>query len=199
MEIQKYIQAITDVAIANEAKLNALDAAIGDGDFGSNAVRGFKSIAEHIDAFTAESSIEADLLMCGKQLMSQIGGSSGLLMGAAFIAMATSLKGKTSFSNQDIANALQNACNRISQLGKAKVGEKTMLDALTPVVAALQNTQTTNLDFASAAKAAMTGAQSTVDMQPFKGRASYLGERAIGHMDAGAFFVALIFQRLNEI
>jgi dihydroxyacetone kinase-like protein len=199
MKIQQYIQAIADVAITNEAKLNALDAAIGDGDFGSNAVRGFKSIIEYIDVFTPESSIEMDLAMCGKQLMSQIGGSSGLLMGAAFIAVATVLKGKTAFTNQDIANALQNACNRISQLGKAKVGEKTMLDALTPAVVALQNTQTTNLDFKLAAQAAMQGAQSTVDMQPLKGIASYLGERALGHMDAGAYFIALVFQRLSEI
>jgi dihydroxyacetone kinase-like protein len=149
MEITKYIKAIYDELSINQNKLNELDAAIGDGDHGTNIVRGFKFILEQAPNFTKDSPIEKDLMICGQQLMSKIGGSSGLLMGSAFLAIATALKGKTQITNQDIADGLQKAYDRISQLGKAKVGEKTMLDALYPAIGALRATSK-NLDFSQA-------------------------------------------------
>jgi dihydroxyacetone kinase-like protein len=198
MEITKYIQTITSELINNESKLNALDAAIGDGDHGSNVVRGFKAILEQSTQFTKESLIEKDLMLCAQQLMSKIGGSSGPLLGSAFMALAISLKSKTTFTNKDLAMGLQAAFDRISQLGKSKVGEKTMLDALEPTIAAINNTSG-NLDFSQAALAASKGAEATIPMLATKGRASYLGERSIGHMDPGACSISLIFKALNEV
>jgi dihydroxyacetone kinase-like protein len=198
MEITQYIKSIVDTLTNNEAKLNDLDAAIGDGDHGSNVVRGFKAILEQSNAFTKESLIEKDLMVCAQQLMSKIGGSSGPLLGSAFMALSVSLKGKTTFSNLDIANGLQAAFDRISQLGKSKTGEKTMLDALYPTIEAMKNTNAP-LDFSQAAQAAKKGADATIPMLATKGRASYLGERSINHMDPGACSIALIFEAISKV
>jgi dihydroxyacetone kinase-like protein len=198
MEITKYIQSIVNVLSANEAQLNNLDAAIGDGDHGSNVVRGFKAILEQEHSFTKESLIEKDLMICAQQLMAKIGGSSGPLLGSAFMALSLAFKGKTTFSNQDIAQGLQMAFDRISQLGKSKISEKTMLDALYPAITAMQNTSKL-LDFSQAAEAAKKGADATIPMLATKGRASYLGERSIGHMDPGACSIALIFSALTKL
>jgi dihydroxyacetone kinase-like protein len=146
MEITKYIKAITDELIINQNKLNDLDTAIGDGDHGSNVVRGFKAILEQTNSFTNESLLEKDFMVCAQQLMSKIGGSSGPLLGSAFMALAVAFKGKTQVTNQDIADGLQKAYDRISQLGKSKLGEKTMLDAIYPTIAAMKET-TDYLDF----------------------------------------------------
>ncbi|MDR0740057.1 MAG: dihydroxyacetone kinase subunit L [Mycoplasmataceae bacterium] len=198
MEITKYIQSITNELINNESKLNALDTAIGDGDHGSNVVRGFKAILEQSSQFTKESLIEKDLMTCAQQLMSKIGGSSGPLLGSAFMALAISFKSKTTFTNKDLALGIQAAFDRISQLGKSKLGEKTMLDAIHPTIDAFNNSNSNSLDFAQAATAANKGAEATIPMLAMKGRASYLGERSIGHMDPGAYSVALIFKALSE-
>ncbi|MDR0675224.1 MAG: dihydroxyacetone kinase subunit L [Mycoplasmataceae bacterium] len=198
MLITKYIQSIVNVLSANENKLNELDAAIGDGDHGSNVLRGFKAILEQEHSFTSESLIEKDLMLCAQQLMSKIGGSSGPLLGSAFMALAVAFKGKNTFTNQDIAQGLQMAFDRVSQLGKSQIGEKTMLDALYPTIATIKNTPTL-LDFTQAAFAANKGANDTIPMLAKKGRASYLGERSIGHMDPGACSIALIFSALTKV
>jgi dihydroxyacetone kinase-like protein len=198
MEITKYIQSIVDTLVANEAKLNDLDAEIGDGDHGSNIVRGFKAVLSQASSFTKESPIEKDLMTCAQQLMSKIGGSSGPLLGSAFMALATAFKGKITINNQDVANGLEMAFNRISQLGKSKVGEKTMLDALFPTISAMKNTNG-QLDFSQAALVAQQAAEATIPMLATKGRASYLGERSIGHMDPGACSISLIFLALTKV
>ncbi|MDR2369398.1 MAG: dihydroxyacetone kinase subunit L [Mycoplasmataceae bacterium] len=198
MEITKYMQSIINTLSANESKLNDLDAAIGDGDHGSNILRGFKAVLEQSHNFTKESLIEKDLMLCAQQLMSKIGGSSGPLLGSAFMALSVALKNKTIFTNQDIAQGLQMAFDRISQLGKSKIGEKTMLDAIYPAIKAMDVTQD-KLDFTAAARAADDGAIATIPMLATKGRASYLGERSIGHMDPGAYSVALIFSALTKV
>ncbi|MDR1234472.1 MAG: dihydroxyacetone kinase subunit L [Mycoplasmataceae bacterium] len=198
MQITKYIQSISAELTAHESELNNLDAAIGDGDHGSNVVRGFKAILDQSSQFTNDSLIEKDLMLCAQQLMAKIGGSSGPLLGSAFMALAVSLKGKTTFTNQDIALGLQAAFDRISQLGKSRVGEKTMLDALAPSIEAMKNT-TGSLNFSNAYQAAKKGAESTISLLATKGRASYLGERSIGHMDPGACSMSLIFEALTKV
>ncbi|MDR3257462.1 MAG: dihydroxyacetone kinase subunit L [Mycoplasmataceae bacterium] len=198
MKLTKYIQSIVNILQQNESRLNDLDAAIGDGDHGSNVVRGFKAILEQTNQFTESSLIEKDLMVCAQQLMSKIGGSSGPLLGSAFMALSISFKGKNTFTNQDIANGLQLALDRISQLGKSTVGEKTMLDALSPAIQAMKNA-TGDLNFKPAAIAAQQGAEATIPLKATKGRASYLGERSIGHMDPGACSIALIFEGLCNV
>jgi dihydroxyacetone kinase phosphotransfer subunit len=111
------------------------------------------------------------------------------------MALSISFKGKTTFTNQDIASGLQAALDRVSQLGKSTVGEKTMLDALSPTIQAMNNT-VGDLNFKQAAAAAMQGAEATILLKATKGRASYLGERSINHMDPGAYSIALIFEGL---
>jgi dihydroxyacetone kinase-like protein len=199
MLITKYLQTIANDLVINENKLNKLDAALGDGDYGSNVVKGFKYILQQSNSFTDTSSLQDDLTICAKQFMDKVGGSSGFLTGVAFMAMAQTFKNKTQVTNQDVAEAIQAACDRISQMGKTKLGEKTMLDALYPTINAMQSTAGQDLNFAKAAKAAYEGAQATMNMKATKGRASYLGERSIGHMDAGACAIAIIFKSLTKI
>jgi dihydroxyacetone kinase-like protein len=134
-------------------------------------------------------------MVCATQLMSKIGGSSGPLLGSAFMAIAMTVKGKTTFNNKDIGEALMAAVTKIQILGKSHAGEKTMLDALIPAAQACQESPTV-LDFNIAYEAAKRGANATIEMLATKGRASYLGERSIGHMDPGAYSISLIFKGL---
>lgn len=196
-ETLKYIQSISDELIANESKLNQLDAAIGDGDHGSNVVRGFKAILAQSSQFTTNSTLDKDLMVCAQQLMSKIGGSSGPLLGSAFLALSMSFKNKTSITKQDVIDALTKAFEKICQLGQSKIGEATMLDALYPAIEALK--QSSSLDFKVAADAAQKGADNTIQMRATKGRASYLGERSVGHMDPGACSSALMFKAISNI
>lgn len=193
-EILKYIKSITNELEANENHLNQLDAAIGDGDHGSNVVRGFKAILSQSNLFTSSSTLDKDLMVCAQQLMSKIGGSSGPLLGSAFMGLSLSFKNKTAFNKQDIVEGLTKAFEKISQLGKSKVGEATMLDALFPAIEVLK--QSSSLDFKDAYLAAQKGAETTIPLIATKGRASYLGDRTIGHMDPGAYSIALIFKGL---
>ncbi|GHU48097.1 hypothetical protein FACS1894218_4060 [Bacilli bacterium] len=130
MNISNYIQAILNELQQHENELNELDQAIGDGDHGSNVVRGFKGVADQSSQFTDATPIEKDLMTIAQQLMSKIGGSSGPLLGTAFMALSSTLKGKATFSGDDLSLALKAAFDHISALGKSKIGEATMLDAL---------------------------------------------------------------------
>jgi dihydroxyacetone kinase-like protein len=193
--IISYLENIFHELDSNKDQLNALDAAIGDGDHGSNVVRGFQAILTQTTLFTSETTLDKDLMICATQLMSKIGGSSGPLLGSAFMAISMAVKGKTTFTNQDIGDALMAAVNKIQILGKSHAGEKTMLDALIPAAKACQEGPAT-LDFNIAYEAAKQGANATIGMLATKGRASYLGERSIGHMDPGACSISLIFKGL---
>jgi dihydroxyacetone kinase-like protein len=197
MNITKYLQNILSELQANKDKLNELDAAIGDGDHGSNVVRGFEAVLAQASQFTETSPIEKDLMVCAQQLMSKIGGSSGPLLGSAFMALSMSLKGKTSFTNAEFGAALSAAADKIGMLGKSHAGEKTMLDALIPAADAMKNSSAP-LDFSIAYTAAQKGAEDTIPLLATKGRASYLGERSRGHMDPGACSIALIFKGLTK-
>jgi dihydroxyacetone kinase-like protein len=197
MNITKYLQNVLSELQTNKDKLNELDAAIGDGDHGSNVVRGFEAVLAQASQFTESSPIEKDLMVCAQQLMSKIGGSSGPLLGSAFMALSMSLKGKTSFTNADFGAALSSATDKIGMLGKSHAGEKTMLDALIPAATAMKSSSGP-LDFSVAYTAAQKGADDTIPLLATKGRASYLGERSKGHMDPGACSVALIFKGLAQ-
>ena len=198
MKISKYINNIYEELKINMDKLNALDAAIGDGDHGSNVCRGFKAILDEEASFTETTMIGNDFNKCASILMAKIGGSSGPLLGICFMNMGMALKDKNKIKNSDFYTALEKGINGIKLLGKSTTGEKTMLDALVPALAAFKEADDKPLAFAKAAELAEEGAKGTIPMLATKGRASYLGERSIGHQDPGATSIALIFKALTN-
>lgn len=202
-EITAWLRAAAERVHEEAPALTALDQAIGDGDHGINLDRGFKAIVAMLDSRpaaadgTTDQTATADLLrQAGKTLISTVGGASGPLYGTAFLRGAAAVAAEGSSAAAALAAALDAAAVGISGLGKATEGEKTMLDALFPAARAAR----AELDAggnvaaiaAAAQRAAEAGAAATIPMLATKGRASYLGERSIGHQDPGATSTALL-------
>jgi dihydroxyacetone kinase-like protein len=187
--------------------LTALDQAIGDGDHGMNMDRGFAAIVARLDALDAAGPRDEDpaalLRLAGKTLVSTVGGASGPLYGTGFLKFAASVSGRTSLDGPAIVAALDAATTGIAAIGRSKQGEKTMLDALVPAVAAARSALDAGADvpaiLGAARDAAAQGAEATIALLATKGRASYLGERSIGHQDPGATSAALILGALSEV
>jgi len=174
--------------------LNALDAAIGDGDHGTNLTRGFGQVLNKIK--TNPPSTPAGLFkQIGMTLISSVGGASGPLYGTFFLEAAKAAGDQPQLSEITLAQCLQAGLMGIQKLGKAEIGDKTMVDALSPAVASLNASS----DFAEAALKAHDGLATTIPLVAHKGRASYLGERAIGHADPGATSSAMLFDCLAGI
>jgi dihydroxyacetone kinase-like protein len=184
---------------AQRDQLTQLDAAIGDGDHGTNMVRGFDAV-ERALAGRGEDAPGQVLVTSGKTLVSTVGGASGPLWGSALRRAGRSLGDAPEIDGAQLAGALEAALAAIKDLGAAEVGDKTIVDALEPAVAALRTALAAGEPLARALEAAATaaeeGAQDTVPLQARKGRASYLGERSIGHQDPGATSTALIMRAL---
>jgi dihydroxyacetone kinase-like protein len=184
--------------------LTQLDQAIGDGDHGFNMDRGFTAIVAKLDegAVAADASPTIVLRLAGKTLISTVGGASGPLYGTAFLRAATALDGAAVIDAAGLVAALEAAVTGIGSLGKAVTGEKTLLDALTPAAeaarATLESGGSGSAVAEAAADAAEAGALATVPMLATKGRASYLGERSIGHQDPGATSAALLLRSLAD-
>ena len=184
---------------AHRDQLTQLDAAIGDGDHGTNMVRGFDAV-EKAMAGRGKDAPGQVLITCGKTLVSTVGGASGPLWGSALRRAGRSLGDAPEIDGAQLAGALEAALAAIKELGAAEVGDKTIVDALEPAVAALRTALGAGEPLAraleAAAAAAEEGAQATVPLQARKGRASYLGERSVGHQDPGATSTALIMRAL---
>jgi dihydroxyacetone kinase-like protein len=184
---------------AQRDRLTQLDAAIGDGDHGTNMVRGFDAV-ERTLAGRGEDAPGEVLITCGKTLVSTVGGASGPLWGSALRRAGRSLGAAPEIDGAQLAGALEAALAAIKELGAAEVGDKTIVDAFEPAVAALRTALGAGEPLAraleAAAAAAEEGAQGTVPLQARKGRASYLGERSVGHQDPGATSTALIMRAL---
>ncbi len=192
------------------ANLTALDQAIGDGDHGTNMDRGFKAIVASLDAEPPEAEGElgiaaARLRAAGRTLISTVGGAAGPLYGTALVraagAIATLPEGTTGRSA--LVGGLEAAIGGIQSLGKGAAGEKTMLDALIPAVAAGREANEAGAGGLAVSRAmadaAEAGASATIPMLATKGRASYLGERSIGHQDPGATSSALLLRALADV
>src|ERR671923_621099 len=179
--------------------LTQLDAAIGDADHGTNMDRGFTAVVEKLEGLEAPPG--KLLTTAGATLVSTVGGASGPLWGTAFRRAGRALGDAEEFDGQDLLAALRAALDGVVELGAAQPGDKTMVDALGPAIAALAAALDAGepLDAAPAAAsaAAEEGARATVPLQAKKGRASYLGERSIGHQDPGATSAALIMAALQ--
>ena len=182
--------------------LTQLDAAIGDGDHGINMTRGFDAVGKALAAQGAETPPGRLLVLAGKTLVSTVGGASGPLWGSALRAAGRSLGDAEDLDGLQLAAALDAALAAVVDLGAAQPGDKTMVDALTPATATLRERLSEGAPIAeavsAAAEAAEAGARATTPMQARKGRASYLGERSIGHEDPGAASTALIVAALGR-
>jgi phosphoenolpyruvate---glycerone phosphotransferase subunit DhaL len=173
----------------NRKHLTKLDSEIGDGDHGNNMHRGFQAALERLEG--TELQTPADVLKAvSTALVGKVGGAAGPLYGTAFLRASTSLSGKEDLSSEDVAEAMEAALGGVKQRGKAEEGDKTMIDALAPAVAAAKEAAPSGKGagevFREAAEAAGEGSEATVPLTARRGRASYLGERAAGHMDPGA-------------
>ncbi|MFI8003179.1 dihydroxyacetone kinase subunit DhaL [Streptomyces sp. NPDC086010] len=182
----------TAAAVDREAdRLTELDAAIGDADHGSNMRRGFTAVRDALEN-EPPGTPGAVLALAGRQLISTVGGASGPLYGTLLRRTGKALGDSQEVSPAEFAEAFGAGVAAVAQLGGAQAGDKTMLDALLPAVEVLADS------FQEAHDAALAGASATVPLQARKGRASYLGERSIGHQDPGATSAALLVGALVE-
>ncbi len=169
--------------------LTQLDSAIGDGDHGNNMHRGFQAALERLEAANPETPSDT-LKAVSTALISKVGGAAGPLYGTAFLRASTALSGKEEVSPEDVVGALDAAVAGVKQRGKAEAGDKTMIDALEPAAEAAKEAASSGKSagevLRAAAEAAGEGAEATIPLTAKKGRASYLGARAAGHIDPGA-------------
>jgi dihydroxyacetone kinase-like protein len=197
-DMRGMIRAMSQMINAHRAQLNALDAELGDGDHGTTIAMGFEAAARDLEQ--AKSPWEV-LSITAKVLMNRMGGSSGALFGAFFLRAATTVKDHDSLSPEQFAAMWQAGAEAVMARGKAQPGDKTMVDTLVPAAAALKQAleQGAPLIAAleSAAHAAAQGAESSAPLQAKYGRARYVGERAVGHVDAGAQSAAFLFEAMH--
>jgi len=191
-----------DVVMREEKDhLVQLDAAIGDGDHGTNMTRGFEAVVQALDADSSSPPGKL-LILAGRTLVGTVGGASGPLWGSALRSGGRVLGDQPTFDGVQLVEVLAAALASVKDLGTASVGDKTMVDALEPAVETLRARLSGGASVADALRdagdAAEAGMRSTIPLQARKGRASYLGERSIGHQDPGATSTALIIRALQR-
>lgn len=195
------LRAAARVVAEHRAELIDLDRAIGDADHGENLDRGFGAIIAALDTAVPETP-GAVVKLAATTLISKVGGAAGPLYGTAFLRASTKLGAAAELDPGLLVDALRAALEGVQARGKAVGGDATMVDALIPAVSAAEKAAEGGGSvadvLAAAADAADVGAQSTVDLVPRKGRASYLGERAVGHLDPGARSSALVLRAFAE-
>jgi dihydroxyacetone kinase-like protein len=196
-----WITAVAAVIEEQRDHLTQLDAAIGDADHGINLARGFTAVLSALDT-AAPATPGAVLTLTGATLISKVGGASGPLYGVAFRRAGKALGDAADVDLPALASALEAALAGVQQLGAAREGDKTMVDALAPATGAFSKAIAEGAPPADALAAlvgaAQAGAVATISMQALKGRASYLGPRSVGHEDPGAASTALILAALRD-
>jgi dihydroxyacetone kinase-like protein len=201
-QINDWLKGIAQEMSKDKDYLSQLDAAIGDGDHGVNMDRGFQKVLSKIESFSGQD-IGSVFKNTGMTLISSVGGASGPLYGKFFMQMGMALKGKMELNLEDLQQGISKGLDGVKGIGKASIGDKTMVDVWSPVVESLTESvaQKESLEIASTkmGEAAEAGLKSTIDMMARKGRASYLGERSIGHQDPGATSSCSIVKVLQGI
>lgn len=197
MGVDSFVSWLRDVAGVlheNAAYLTELDSAIGDADHGANLDRGFQAVVAVLDETSFESADEL-LKKAGMTLVSKVGGASGPLYGTFFLRFGTALAG-VDLTPEAIGKGLHAGVEGVLARGKAELGDKTMYDAWAPALEAYDAAVGSGLGAAltAAAEAAAKGRDGTIPMVARKGRASYLGERSVGHQDPGATSTTLILE-----
>ena len=200
-QILNWLQAVAKTISENKDYLTELDAAIGDADHGINLDRGFQKVASQLPQLETKD-IGNILKTVSMTLISSIGGASGPLYGTFFLRASTTVMGKEELTPTELADLLQAGVAGVIQRGKANLGDKTMLDALSPAATVLTKLVAEGNTIVDALKqavqAAETGMKQTIPLVAKKGRASYLGERSAGHQDPGATSSFLILRALLE-
>lgn len=193
----RWLDRLADVYEENKGLLTGLDSAIGDADHGASMARGFAAVREAL-AKSIPADIPALFKAVSMTLIKSVGGASGPLYGTLFMKAGPLLGGEPTVAA--LADALAAGVEGIKKMGKAQAGEKTLLDAWLPAVAALRGAASLGDKeaLAAAAEAAKQGMEATIPMLATKGRASYLGERSIGHQDPGATSTWLMLRTLAE-
>ncbi|RMG97373.1 MAG: dihydroxyacetone kinase subunit L [Chloroflexi bacterium] len=200
-QIVRWLEKVAAVLDENKEYLTQLDSAIGDADHGINMSRGFGKVMEKLPG-VADKDIGNILKTTGMTLISSVGGASGPLYGTFFMRSGMAMAAKEELSDQDLYQLLKAGVDGIVQRGRAQPGDKTMYDAWLPALEAMKNKLEDGADLLAALKTAVAAAEqgmkNTIPMQAKKGRASYLGERSIGHQDPGATSSYLILNALLE-
>lgn len=182
---KKWMLLFNEKIQANKDYLSELDTPIGDGDHGGNMARGMAAVVENLEGKDFANLAEV-FQVVSMQLLSKVGGASGPLYGSAFMGIMKSEK-----ENASLVDAVQAGLDMIQKRGKASVGEKTMVDVWAGVVEAIRREELTKETIRALV-------ESTKDMKATKGRASYVGERSIGHIDPGSYSSGLLFEALLE-
>jgi triose/dihydroxyacetone kinase / FAD-AMP lyase (cyclizing) len=192
--IRRAVVAACDALLQAESHLTEMDRVVGDGDLGSNMARAARAIQERLNFFPFDDLPEATKTL-GVTLQEVLGGSSGPLYGVLLLRTGIFLEGGPSDDPHRWAAAILEGCGAISELGGAKIGDRTMLDALIPFAQTFRDEiaagRSTREALATAVLAAEGGANMTARMMPRRGRSSYLGERSLGHPDPGAMAVSI--------
>jgi len=200
-QIIAWLENAAEALHQNKGYLTDLDAAIGDADHGSNMDRGFQSVIHKMPEWEA-ADIGGILKSVGMTLMSSVGGASGPLYGTFFLRSGMAMDTRQELSNEDLLKMLSAGVEGVLQRGRAVLGDKTMYDALAPALetlgTSLGNGDEAVMALEQAVSAAEDGMLATIPMQARKGRASYLGERSIGHQDPGATSSYLILKALLD-
>jgi phosphoenolpyruvate---glycerone phosphotransferase subunit DhaL len=200
-DARSWIKAAALLITENARMLTELDTAIGDGDHGENMLRGFKAIEKKLEIGAPPSDLVGLFKLVGMALLASVGGAAGPLYGGFFLALGKACAGKQVLNKAELGNALAEGLADIQRRGKAVLGDKTMVDALAPALHAFRTFPDGDLAGAlkGAAEQAHRSAEATVPLQARKGRASYLGERSIGHQDPGATSAWLLLQALASV
>lgn len=200
MNTEKLIAVLHKIAEKIETEkeyLTELDNVIGDGDHGINLARGFKEVEQKLEALAGKEPADV-LKSVGMTLVSTVGGASGPLYGTGFMKAGGALKGKSEIGVADFLDAFRQAIDGVKMRGKSEKGEKTMLDAMIPALEAMQAQWEQEQDaaavFLAGVEAAQKGVEYTKTIAATKGRASYLGERSIGHQDPGATSFTILLE-----
>lgn len=197
-DLAAWVRRAGDLIAEHADELTELDAAIGDADHGANMKRGMEAAMAAVAA-PVPGTADTVLKKAATALISKVGGASGPLYGTFFLRMAAATAGRSALDLDALTAAVEAGVGGIMQRGRAEAGEKTMLDAWLPALEALRAGTSMQAALREAAAAADAGRAATEPMLARKGRASYLGERSIGHVDPGASSTALIVRALADV
>ena len=192
--LRSLLQGTAEAVIAQAEHLTALDQAIGDGDHGINMKRGLENVLADLDSITAKPTAEA-LKAVGMTMVMKVGGASGPLYGTLVMTLGKEWPPDDELDSVKLSQMLAASLEALKKRGKADLGAKTMLDVLAPVQQALE----TNKSMTEISAIAQQAAEATIPMKATRGRASFLGDRSIGHMDPGACSSALMIQTICQL
>jgi dihydroxyacetone kinase-like protein len=199
-EVREMLLSVSATIVNAENYLTEIDLAVGDGDHGTGMALGFGEVKKMLLQTREYPTVRALFLAVGSKLIDTMGGASGILFGTFFISGIRDVESEKTLNLKDFARIFENACRAISVRGRAKPGEKTMLDALYPAAEALRDAVKNDLPLAEglllASQKAIAGAEATKDMRASTGRAREYREASIGHQDPGATSVSLIVESM---